>query len=89
VRALEGVIAEQEAMKWVVCTLRKVMEECRREIDFERAQQEERICRDIEEARCPPDLHRAERNKNRRVASILKTRKTRERKMKMTMQGVC
>ena len=66
VRALEGVIAEQEAMKREVRTLREVMEERRREMDLERAQQEERIRREIEEARRPPDLHRAEQEQEPR-----------------------
>ena len=59
-RILEGVIAKQEVTKWEVRTLRKVMEERRRDMDLKRAQQEERIRREIEEARRPASHHRTE-----------------------------
>jgi len=48
-------------MKREVHILRKIMEERQKEINPERAQQREGICREIEEARRPAYLHRAEK----------------------------
>jgi len=49
VRAIEGVLGEQESTRREVRALREMMEERRREMEMERAQVEERIRREVEE----------------------------------------
>ena len=49
VRAIEGVLGEQESTRREVRALKEMMEERRREMEMERAQVEERIRREVEE----------------------------------------